>query len=127
MPPEIPRGQVLAGRAVTALAVLFLAFDATIKLVGERHAVEGTVALGFPADLVAAIGAIELGCLALYVVPRTAALGAVLLTGFLGGAVAIHTRLGSPLLTHTLFPVYVATLCWAGLYLRDARVRSLIH
>jgi hypothetical protein len=114
-----------AGRVLTALPTMFLAFDATIKLVGEPHAVEATARLEVPGHLLGTIGALELACLALYVIPRTAFLGALLLTGFLGGAVAAHVRLGDPLATHSLFPVYVAALCWAGLALRDSRVLAL--
>ena len=73
-----------------------------------------------------AIGALELLCVALYLVPRTAVLGAMLLTAYLGGAVATHTRVASPLLTHTLFPVYVAVLLWTGLVLRESRLRELL-
>jgi hypothetical protein len=120
-----PRAR-LAGRAVTALPALFLAFDAAIKIVQDPHAIEATTALGVPPELLAPIGALELACLALYVIPRTAPLGETLLTGFLGGPVVLHLRLGHPLPTHTLFPVYVGALCWLGLYLRDARVRALV-
>ena len=88
-------------------------------------AVEGTTSLGYPADSVLWIGGIELVCLILYLVPRTAVLGAVLMTGYLGGAVATHVRVSSPLLTHTVFPVYVALFLWAGLYLREPRLRAL--
>ena len=83
-------------------------------------------ALGYPADTVLWIGMIELVCLALYLVPRTAVLGAILLTGHLGGAIATHVRVGSPLLSHTLFPIYVALLLWGGLYLREPRLRELV-
>ncbi len=72
------------------------------------------------------IGVIELICLALYLVPSTNVLGAVFLTGYLGGAIATHVRIGSPLPSHTLFPIYVALLVWGGLYLRDARLRELL-
>lgn len=114
-----------AGWLLTALPVLFLTFDATIKLVNEPHAVQATADLGLPLHLLGAIGALELACVVLYAVPRTAFLGALLLTGFLGGAVAIHVRLDHPLATHSLFPVYVAAMCWAGLALRDRRLFSL--
>jgi hypothetical protein len=114
-----------AGIVCTVVAALFLAFDAGLKLLRAGPAVEGTTSLGYPADSVAWIGGIELGCLALYLVPRTAPLGALLMTAYLGGAVATHVRVSSPLLTHTFFPVYVALLLWAGLYLRDPRLRAL--
>jgi hypothetical protein len=72
------------------------------------------------------IGLLELVCLVLYVIPRTSVLGAILLTGYLGGAVATHVRVGSPMLTHVLFPIYVAALVWGGLFLREARLRALV-
>ena len=72
------------------------------------------------------IGLIELVCLALYLIPRTSVLGALMLTGYLGGAIATHVRIGSPLPTHTLFPIYVALMVWGGLYLRESRLRELL-
>jgi hypothetical protein len=111
---------------LTTLAVLFLTFDTVIKLLRLAPAVQGTVALGYPEHAVAVIGAIELVCLALYLVPQTAVLGAVIFTGYLGGAVATHLRIGNPLLSHTLFPIYVAALLWGGLYLRDPRLRAML-
>ena len=115
------------GRVVTALAVLFLVFDATIKLVGAREAVEGTVQLGWQPHHLPIIAAIEVACLVLYLIPRTAPIGAILWTGYLGGAIATHLRLDNPLFTHVLFPTYVAALLWGALYLRDARVRALLR
>jgi len=116
-----------ASRLLTGIAVLFLVFDATIKLVGVKEAVTGTVQLGFAPHHLPIIGLIELACLVLYLVPRTAPLGAVLWTGYFGGAIATHLRLDNPLFTHTLFPIYVAALLWGALYLRDARVRALLR
>jgi hypothetical protein len=89
-------------------------------------AVQGTVALGYPASTIVPIGLIELACLVVYLVPRTAPLGAVLWTGYLGGAIATHVRLGNPLFTHVLFPIYVTVLLWGGLWLRDRRVREFV-
>jgi DoxX-like family len=109
-----------------AAAALFLAFDTILKVLRLDVAVEGTTSIGYPADTVLLIGTIELVCLVLYLVPRTAVLGALLMTGYLGGAVATHVRISSPLLTHTFFPIYVACLLWAGLYLRDPRLRALV-
>ena len=114
-----------AGRALTGVAVLFLAFDMAIKFAGVKEAVEGTVQAGFQPYHLPILGALQFACLVVYLVPRTAPLGAVLWTGYLGGAIATQLRLGAPLFTHLLFPVYVAALLWAGLYLRDARVRAL--
>ena len=121
-----PRRRRQAGNILTGLAVLFLAFDTVLKVLQLAPAVEGTTALGYPANTVLAIGLIELVCLALYVVPRTSVLGAILLTGYLGGAIATHVRIASPLATHTLFPIYIAIVLWAGLYLRETRLRDLL-
>jgi hypothetical protein len=115
-----------AGRVMSGIIVLLLALDTAVKLAGAKQAVAGTTQLGFPAHHVLTIGLIELVCLVLYVIPRTAPLGAALLTGYLGGAVATHLRLEDPLFTHILSPVYVAVLLWGGLYLRDARVRAAL-
>jgi len=115
----------VAGTVCTSVAALFLTFDTVLKLLRLDVAVEGTTALGYPAESVLWIGVIELVCLVLYLVPRTAVLGALLMTGYLGGAIATHVRISSPLLTHTLFPIYVALLLWGGLYLREPRLRAL--
>ena len=114
------------GMACTTLVALFLTFDTVLKVLKLGPAVEGTVALGYPANSVQVIGVIELVCLALYLTPRTSVLGAVLLTGYLGGAIATHVRLANPLFTHVLFPIYVAALVWGGLYLRERRLRDLL-
>jgi hypothetical protein len=117
---------VWAGRALTALPVLFLTFDSVIKLVGHQQVALAFGKLQFPMSAAAPIGWIELLGVALYVVPRTSVLGAVLLTAHLGGAVASHVRVGDPLFSHVLFPVYVGAMLWAGLFLRDGRVRALL-
>jgi hypothetical protein len=120
-------GALWTGRVLTALAVLFLTFDAAIKLVMSTVAVEGTTQLGYQAHHLPIIGTIAVVCLVLYVIPRTAPLGAILWTGYLGGAIATHLRLDNPLFTHILFPIYVAAFIWGGLYLRDPRVRALLR
>jgi hypothetical protein len=117
---------IVAGRIVSGLAIAFLAFDTIIKVLQLAPAIESTVQLGYPRSAVFVIGLAELVCLALYAWPRTAVLGAILLTAHLGGAVATHVRVESPLLSHQLFPTYVASLVWGGLWLRDARVRALL-
>jgi hypothetical protein len=117
---------VVVGRVLTGIAVAFMTFDVGVKLVGAKEAIDGTVQLGFNPNMVLPLGLIQLVCLILYVVPRTAPLGATLLTAYLGGAVAIHVRLGNPMFTHILSPVYVAIFIWGGLYLRDARVRAAL-
>ena len=116
----------IAGYVLTGLVAAFLTFDTVMKLLQLAPAVQGTTELGYPAGTVVVIGAIELGCLVLYLVPRTAVLGALVLTGYLGGAIATHVRVGSPLPTHTLFPIYVALMVWGGLYLRESRLRELL-
>jgi hypothetical protein len=114
-----------AGLVLSALAVAFLAFDAVIKLLVLPPVVQSFGELGFPVHLAVTIGVLELACLALYAIPRTAVVGAVLLTGYLGGAIATHVRLENPLFSHVLFPTYVAALLWGGLWLRDRRVGAL--
>jgi hypothetical protein len=113
------------GIGLSAIAVLFLIFDATGKLLKVAPVIEGSAALGVPEGTVRALGVLLSVCVATYLIPRLAIIGAVLLTGYLGGAIATHVRVGSPLLTHVLFPVYVAGFVWGGLYLRDHRVQSL--
>ena len=120
------RAQIVTGRVLSGLAIAFLTFDAGIKVLQLPPAVEGTTSLGYAASAVLGIGLLELACLALYALPATSILGAVLLTGYFGGAIASHARLGNPLMSHVLFPVYVAVLVWGGLYLRDARLRILV-
>src|SRR5215813_13414941 len=115
-----------AGRVLSGIAVAFLALDASMKLPAVPAAVEGTVELGYPPNVLLGLGLVQLVCLALYLIPRTAPLGAVLWTGYLGGAIATHVRVGYPLFTHILFPIYVAVLLWGGLWLRDRRVGALL-
>jgi hypothetical protein len=113
------------GIAVSSIPVAFLVFDTVIKLARIEAVTEAFGRMGYPQHLALGIGLLEAVCLLLYVVPRTSILGAVVLTGFLGGAISTHLRIGDPLFSHTVFPVYVAALLWAGLFLRDARVRAL--
>ncbi len=123
---SVAQKSVVAGYILTGLVVLFLSFDGVIKVLRLAPAVQGTTQLGYPAGMVLWIGLIELVCVVLYLLPQTSVLGALLLTGYLGGAIATHVRIGSPLLSHTLFPIYVALLVWGGLYLRDARLREVV-
>jgi hypothetical protein len=116
----------LAGRILSGIAALFLAFDAAMKLALVAAAVQGTTELGYPVSVIRPLGIVQLICLGLYLWPRSAVLGAVLWTGYLGGAIATHVRLENPLFSHALFPVYVAVLLWGGLFLRDLRVRALL-
>jgi hypothetical protein len=121
-----PRARLWTGRVLTGLAVAFMLFDSAGKLLRLDPVLRGTAELGYQTSAILPIGLMLLACVVLHLVPRTAVLGAVLLTGYLGGAVASQLRLGNPLLTHTLFPIYFAALVWGGLYLRDGRVRGLL-
>jgi hypothetical protein len=125
-PAPISKGRLWTGCIMSALPALFLFVDGVGKLVKPAPVVAGTVELGYPESVLLGLGIVLLACTVLYVIPRTAILGAILLTGYLGGAVATHVRVGSPLFTHILVPVYVAVLLWGGLYLRDERLRALI-
>jgi DoxX-like family len=122
----ISKGMLWSGRVTSALAVLFLLFDGAMKLAKPAVVVEATVQLGFPESVILPLGIILLGCVLLYLTPPTSVLGAILLTGYLGGAVATQVRVGNPLFSHILFPGYVAMLLWGGLWLRVPRLRELI-
>ena len=117
-----------AGRIMSGLVIAFLAVDVVIKFVKPAPApvVETCAHLGLPLSLAPVLGMILLVSTALYVIPNTSVLGALLLTGYLGGAVAAHARIGDPLLSHVLFPVYIGVLVWGGLYLRNERLRALL-
>jgi hypothetical protein len=118
--------RVWAGRIVSAIPVLFLLFDGTIHMLRIPAVVEGFAKAGFPISTALPLGIIEIICVVLYAIPRTSVLGAILLTGYLGGAVATNVRQQLPMLGYVLFPVYVGVFIWGGLWLRDARVRALI-
>ncbi len=120
------RSTLWAGRALSSVAILFLVFDSVGKLLQVEPVVAGTISLGYPASVVFGLGVTLFLCVVAYVIPETSVLGAVLLTGYLGGAVAAHVRVGSPLFSHILFPTYVAALVWGGLLLRDPRLRALV-
>jgi len=114
------------GLVMSGLVIAFLLFDAAIKLVPIAPVTETMAALGYPPGLERGLGVLTLVCTLLYAVPRTSVLGAILLTGLFGGAMATHLRVGSPLFSHLLFGLYLGLLMWGGLYLRDARLRALI-
>ncbi|AZZ35430.1 DoxX family protein [Bdellovibrio sp. qaytius] len=120
---------MITGHIISGLAVLFLVFDGVMKFFMDKlppEALKAGEALQWPIELMPTVGTLLLISLAIYLIPRTAIFGAVLLTGYLGGAVASHIRVSNPLFTHTLFPVYIAILLWLGLYLRDARLRNTL-
>lgn len=118
----------VASYVMSGLVIAFLLFDAGIKLVPLDVVITTTAALGYPPspDLARGLGIVTLACTLLYAWPRTAMLGAILLTAYMGGTVATHLRVGNPLFTHMLFGVYLAVLAWGGLYLRDPRIRALL-
>jgi hypothetical protein len=124
--PAISKKALWSGRIMTGLVAAFLLFDAALKLLKLELAVKGTEELGYSSAVIVPLGVVLLASLVVYLIPRTAVFGAVLLTGYLGGAIATHVRVGNPLFSHILFPIYVAALIWGGLYLRDSRVRALI-
>lgn len=123
---DTSKAALWTGRVLGGLAAAFLIFDSIGKLLRVQPVIEGTVSLGYPVGVIIPLGVTLLTCVLVYLVPRTAVLGALLLTGYLGGAVATHVRVGNPLLTHTLFPTYVAALLWGGLMLRDRRLRAFL-
>ena len=132
MPDQSPsrsapsRTALLTGRVLSSLVVLLFAADGAAKLFRPQPVVEGTLELGYPESCIVPLGIVLLACTLLYALPRTTVLGAVLLTGYLGGAVATHVRVGSPWFSHTLFPVYFGVLIWLGIWLRQPRLRSLL-
>ena len=117
--------KIWTGRILTALVVLFMSFDSITKLLRVDAVMKASAQLGFTPDDISAIGAILLACIVIYLVPRTSILGAILLTGYLGGAVATNLRMGTPLFTNLLFPVYFGIIVWAGLFLREQRVHEI--
>lgn len=122
----ISRPALWTGRVLTGLVLLFLAMDIGIKFIGIPEVAQTTLQLGWPVSSILPLASILLVCTLLYAFPRTSLLGAVLLTGYLGGAIATHARIGSPLFTHTLFGVYVGVLMWLGLWLRNPALRALM-
>lgn len=129
MQNELSKKSIWIGRVVSGFAILFLLFDGVMKFFMDKlppEALEAGAALQWPIERMPLVGTILLACLFIHLIPRTAIVGAILLTGYLGGAIASHVRVGNPLFSHVLFPVSVAAFVWVGLYLRDVRVRKLL-
>jgi hypothetical protein len=122
------KSRLLTGRILTTLTVLFLIVDIVFKFVRPipPQVLQSMNQLGIQTGLLTTIGILLLVCTVLYVIPATSVLGAVLLTGYLGGAISVHVRVGNPLFGYVLFPVYVGALMWAGLYLREPRLLALL-
>jgi hypothetical protein len=123
---SLSRKSLWAGRIISGLITAFMLFDAVIHLMKPAPVVEAFAKLNFPLRFAVPLGIVELICILLYVIPSTSMLGAILLTGYLGGAVAIQLPTGNSFFGEILFPVYIAVFLWGGIYLRDARLRALI-
>ena len=124
----VSKAALWTGRMLSGLVILFLLFDGAIKLVPWPVVTETMDKIGYGSseNLARTLGATTIACTVLYAVPPTSLLGAILLTGYLGGAMASHVRIGSPLFSHVLFGFYLGLMLWGGLWLRDRRLRSLI-
>jgi hypothetical protein len=125
-PVSISSRAIWTGRVMSGLVILFLLLDGGMKLIPLDVVLKASEPLGIPGSLARTLGVLTVVCTLLYALPRTAVLGAILLTGYLGGAIATHLRVGDPLFTHVLFGAYLGLLVWGGLYLRDDRLRALI-
>jgi hypothetical protein len=123
---QTSRGRLWTGRILGGIGVLFMLMDATIHIIRIDPVVESFHQLGYPIGLSLPLGILELALIVLYLIPRTAVLGAVLLTGYLGGAVSAQLRIEAPLLSTALFPIYIGMLLWFGLSVRDSRVRAFL-
>jgi hypothetical protein len=124
----VSKKSLWAGRTMSGLVIAFLTFDVVIKFVtpAPPPVLEAFARLGWPPSLAPVLGILLLVSTTLYAIPKTSVLGAILLTGYLGGAIATHLRVGDPLFSHVLFPTYLGVLLWGGLYLRDERLHTLI-
>ena len=118
---------VIVGRVMSGIISALLILDASVKLFPSKVLIESSAQLGYPVGTMTPIGITLLTCVILYLIPRTSVFGALLLTGYLGGAIATHVRVGNPLFSHILFPTYVATIAWGGLYLRNEKLRALVR
>lgn len=123
-PPAPSPSKTWTGRILAGLPLLFLTWDGAMKLIAVPQVVEASARLGFAKSTLPVLGVVELAAVLLTLFRRTRVFGAVLLTAYLGGAVETHVRLGDPLFTHTLFPIYFAALIWGGLSLLDTRIRA---
>jgi hypothetical protein len=123
---EVSKKAVWAGRIISALPILFLIMDGVMKLFKPAVVLDATVKLGWPESVIVTLGVILLTSVIIYLIPTTSFLGAILLTGYLGGAVATQVRVSAPLFTNVLFPIYLGVMLWLGLYLRNGRLRALV-
>jgi DoxX-like family len=128
IPQSVPisKSKLWTARVLRAIVILFLLMDGIMKLIKPNPVVQGMTRLGYPMSLSVPVGITLLLCVALYALPRTTILGGLMLTGYLGGAVASQFRIGEPIISHVLFPVYFGIVIWAELYLRENRLKALI-
>ena len=122
----LSKGRLWTSRIMSGIVILFMLFDSIFKFIQPEEVVQGTTELGYGPHHIALLGTLGLLSVIAYAIPRTAVLGAILLTAYFGGAIATHVRLDNPLFSHILFPVYLGILAWGGLWLRDERVRRVI-
>lgn len=123
------KAKLWVGRVLSGLGIAFLLMDGVMKFFMDKlppEALEAGASIQWPIEKMPLVGTILLICLIIHVIPRTAVLGAILITGYLGGAIASHIRVSNPLFTHTIIPIYVAIFIWLGLYLRDSRVKHCL-
>jgi hypothetical protein len=123
---SVSKKRLWTARIMSGLVILFMLFDSIMKFIQPTAVVEGTLILGYAEHHIPIIGALALVSIILYAIPRTSILGAILLTGYWGGAIATHLRLDNPLFSHILFPVYLAILAWGGIWLVNEKLRALI-
>ena len=121
----VSKASLWTGRIISGFVVLFMIFDGVTKIMKVQQVIEATIRIGFPISTVAGVGVTLLICVALYVIPPTSVLGAILLTGYFGGATAANVRAGSPVF-NTVFPIAFGILTWLGLYLRERRLHALV-
>lgn len=124
---NVSKASRIIGWTLSILVILFCLFDVIGKITKPDAVIKGTTELGYPESSILLLGIILLMCTLLYAFPKSSLLGAVLLTGYLGGAVATHVRVGNPLFSHILFPIYLGILLWLGLYLRSSKLRWLVN
>ena len=122
---SVSKGRLWTGRIISAVVVLFLLFDSITKVLKVRAVIEASAQLGYPVSAIVTIGIILLVCTVFYIIPQTAVLGTILLTGYLGGAVAANMRIGSAMF-NAFFPIVFAALAWVGIFLREPRLGTVI-
>lgn len=120
------KGKLWTGRIMGGIVILFMLMDSIFKFIPNEQVVTGTTELGFQVHHLPIMGTLGLASILLFAFPRTRIIGAILLTGYFGGAIATHVRLDNPLFTHVLFPVYLGILAWGSIWLRDERFRRVI-